>query len=89
MAVVPHAHVQDIIQHYTSQSFKNRDNHSSDYYLLPLLELVLSFVQQSYNNETQAAENCHSPIGWFALPNGFDGEVNAPAHHTKQRMDKH
>ena len=52
MAVVPHTHVQDIVQHYTSYSFKNRDNHSSNYYLLPLLELVFAFVQQSYNDET-------------------------------------
>ena len=89
MAVVPHAHVQYIVQHNTSQSFKNRDNHSSNYYLLPLLELVFSFVQQSYNDETQAAENCHSPVGWFALPNGFDGEVKHTTHHTKQRMNKY
>lgn len=89
MAVIPHTHVQDIVQHYTSQSFKNRDNHSSDYYLLPLLELMFTFVQQSYNDETQTAENCHSPVGWFALPDGFDSKINYATHHTKQRMNKY
>ena len=89
MAVVPHTHVQDIVQHYTSYSFKNRDNHSSNYYLLPLLELVFAFVQQSYNDETQTTENCHSPVGWFALPDCFYQEVSTPAHHTKQSMNKH
>lgn len=76
MAVVPYTHVQDIVQHYTSQSFKNRDNHSSDCYLLPLLELVFAFIQKSYNHKTQTAKNCHSPVGWFTFPDCFDGEVN-------------
>lgn len=89
MAVVPHTHVQDIVQHNTSQSFKNRNNHSSDCHLLPLFELVFTFVQQSYNDETQPAKNCHSPVGWFALPDGFYQEVKPTAHHTKQRMDKY